>query len=323
MADADLNFWGDMPENEYYASQGVINKKEYVTTPNGRLFTQSWLPAGGGPIKGVVCCTHGYGSTCSWMFQKIPISIAQWGYAAYAADVPGHGRSDGLRAYVDDIERFAATLLHFYGGVRDREAYRGVPKYLFGESMGGGITLLMLLKERPGAWDGAMFSAPLFEMPTHMKPSRLRLFAYGLLLGLADTWAVMPFSNMVQHAVRDPAKAKVIAANPMRYQGPPRVGTMRELSRMCDTIRSRCHEVDVPILLLHGTADDLATHEGSQMVHERAKSSDKTIKLYEGMYHSLIQGESDENVIVVLGDMRHWIDSRSAAAAMACESTQM
>ncbi|MCO5553615.1 hypothetical protein L7F22_007140 [Adiantum nelumboides] len=314
MADsAEVNFWGDIPENAYYRSQGVVNKKDYFTTPYGKLFTQSWLPSSGA-VKGVVCCTHGYGSDSNWMFQKIPIAFAQWGYAAFASDMLGHGRSEGLHGYVEDIEKLVSASLHFFMSVRDSDTYAGLPKFLFGESMGGGATLLMMLQDQRG-WDGAMFSAPLFEIPEPMKPSRLRLFGYGLLFGLAEPWAVMPDSNMVKRAVKDPAKGKVIGSNPRRYRGPPRVGTMRQLSRMCDIIQKRCDEIEIPILMLHGTSDDLAAHEGSQMVYEKAQSTDKTIKLYDGMYHSLIQGESDENISRVLADLREWIDERASKKA--------
>ncbi|RVW77112.1 Caffeoylshikimate esterase [Vitis vinifera] len=43
-SEISANFWGDMPEEEYYASQGVRNTKSYFDTPNGKLFTQSFLP---------------------------------------------------------------------------------------------------------------------------------------------------------------------------------------------------------------------------------------------------------------------------------------
>lgn len=93
------NFWGYMPEEEYYTSQGVRNGKEYFETPNGKLFTQSFLPLDQ-KVKATVYMTHGYGSDTGWMFQKICISFATWGYAVFAADLLGHGRSDGIRCYL-------------------------------------------------------------------------------------------------------------------------------------------------------------------------------------------------------------------------------
>jgi len=99
------NFWGTMPEEEYYTSQGVRNSKSYFETPNGKLFTQSFLPLDG-EIKGTVYMSHGYGSDTSWMFQKICMSFSTWGYAVFAADLLGHGRSDGIRCYMGSFTSF-------------------------------------------------------------------------------------------------------------------------------------------------------------------------------------------------------------------------
>ncbi|XP_010254283.1 PREDICTED: caffeoylshikimate esterase [Nelumbo nucifera] len=306
---APPNFWGDMPEDEYYASQGVRNTKSYFDTPNGKIFTQSWIPLDL-PIKATVFMTHGYGSDTGWLFQKICISFATWGYAVYAADVLGHGRSDGIRAYLGDMEKIAATSLSFFRSVRQSEEYRHLPAFLFGESMGGAATMLMYFQSEPNTWTGLIFSAPLFMIPEEMRPSKVRLFLYGLMFGMADTWASMPDNKIVGKAIKDPEKLKIIAANPRRYRGNPRVGTMRELVRVTEYIQNNFSKVTIPFLTVHGTADGAASYEGSKLLYENASSVDKTLKLYDGMYHSLIQGEPDENSERVLGDMREWIDAR-------------
>lgn len=116
---------------------------------------------------------------------------------------------------------------------------------------------------------------------------------------------------MVGKAIKDPEKLKIIAANPRRYTGPPRVGTMRELVRVTQYIRDNFSKVTAPFLTVHGTADGVTCPSSSQLLYEKAASVDKTLKLYDGMYHSLIQGEPDENVEIVLRDMREWIDERA------------
>uniref|UniRef100_A0A0D3F290 Serine aminopeptidase S33 domain-containing protein n=1 Tax=Oryza barthii TaxID=65489 RepID=A0A0D3F290_9ORYZ len=83
-------------------------------------------------------------------------------------------------------------------------------------------------------------------------------------------------------------------------------------------------EVAAPFLVVHGTDDGVTSPEGSRMLYERAASEDKSLILYDGMYHSLIQGESDENRDRVLADMRAWIDERvrrygAAAGAAAAD----
>ena len=133
---------------------------------------------------------------------------------------------------------------------------------------------------------------------------------YGLLFGMADTWATMPDNKMVGKAIKDPEKLKVIASNPRRYTGPPRVGTMRELLRVTQHIQDNFSKVTAPFLTVHGTADGVTCPTSSELLYEKASSEDKTLKMYEGMYHSLIQGETDENANLVLKDMREWIDAR-------------
>ncbi|XP_072999285.1 caffeoylshikimate esterase [Typha latifolia] len=315
-SEAPRFFWGDFPEeDEYYASQGVKNRQSYFSTPHGRLFTQSFHPIDATTgqetaVKGVVFMSHGYGSDTGWLFQKIAINYATWGYAVYCADLLGHGRSDGLRCYLGNMEAVAGASLSFFLSVRSDKSYSDLPAFLFGESMGGAATLLMYLRSPPDAWTGLIFSAPLFVIPEDMKPSRLRLFLFGLLFGLADTWQAMPDNKMVGKAIKDPDRLRVIASNPRRYTGPPRVGTMRELARLCGYLQENFPKVTAPFLTVHGTEDGVTAPEGSKMLYEKAASKDKSLILYEGMYHSLIQGEPEENCKRVLADMRDWIDQR-------------
>lgn len=305
-------FWGDEPDElTYYTSQNVRNSQSHFTTPNGtKLFTQSFTPLSDEPIKATVYMTHGYGSDSSWLFQKIAIAYANWGYAVHCADLVGHGRSDGLHGYLGDLAAAADASLSYFLSVRKSEKYKDLPAFLFGESLGGLVTMLMYLRSEAGVWTGLILSAPLFMIPEDMKPSKVRLFLFGLLFGLADTWEAMPDNKMVGKAIRDPEKLKIIASNPRRYTGRPRVGTMREIARMTDYVQANFNKVTIPFLVLHGTADGVTSPEGSKLLYEKAASEDKEIILYENMLHSLVQGEPDENSARVLADMRAWIDKR-------------
>lgn len=308
-------FWGETPEEQYYASQGVRNSKTHFQTPyNTKIFTQSWLPLDQNqPIKATIFMTHGYGSDSNWCFQKICIAYAKWGYAVFAADLIGHGGSDGLHGYIGDMDKAAATSLSYFVSVRKSEEYKDLPAFLFGESMGGLITMLMYFQSDHDMWTGLIFSSPLFVTPEAMTPSKLHLTMYGLLFGLADTWAAMPDSRMVGKAIRDMEKLKIIAVNPKRYTGKPRVGTMREVVRVTNYVQNNFEKVKIPFLVAHGTSDGLACHSGSEMLYEKASTAkeDKALKLYEGYYHSLIQGEPDDAVELVLADMKAWIDEKT------------
>lgn len=106
------NYWGNTPEEEFYASNGVRNSKAFVKTREGTLFTQEFLPAAEGvKPRGIVCLVHGYTSDTGWMFQSICLEMVKWGYAAFAADMLGHGRSDGLHGYVPSVDKVHCTAL--------------------------------------------------------------------------------------------------------------------------------------------------------------------------------------------------------------------
>ncbi|KAK1416809.1 hypothetical protein QVD17_25926 [Tagetes erecta] len=303
-------YWGETPEDEYYKSQNVRNSKSYHQTPNAKIFTQSWLPLNQ-PIKATVFMTHGYTQDSSWCFQEICIAYAKWGYAVFAADLIGHGRSDGLPGYIGNMDEAAANSLSYFIDVRRSEEYHTLPAFLLGESMGGLITMLMYFQSDPGTWSGLIFLSPAFVIPEAVSPSKLLLTTYGLLYGLADTWAVMPDFRMGVKVVRDIEKLKILIANPKRYAGKARVGSMREYVRGTDYVQKNFEKVKVPFFTAHGTLDGLACPSGSEMLYEKAetKREYKCLKLYEGMYHSLINGEPDEVVDLVFADMKGWIDS--------------
>lgn len=131
------------------------------------------------------------------------------------------------------------------------------------------------------------------------------------MCGLADTWASVPENKGPVNAIRDPEKLKIIALNPQRYTGKHRIGTTREVVRVTNYIQNNFPKVTAPFLAVHGTADGVVCPTGSQMLYDKASSEDKSLKLYEGMYHLLIQGEPDEASDLVLTDMRAWIVERT------------
>ncbi|GFZ04105.1 lysophospholipase 2 [Actinidia rufa] len=280
------NFWGDAPEEEYYTSQGVRNTQSFFETPHGKIFTQSFLPLDR-PIKATVFMSHGYGSDTGWLFQKICIHYATWGYAVFAADLLGHGRSDGLRCYLGDMEKVASASLAFFVSVRRSEEYKHLPAFLFGESMGGAATMLMYFQSEPDTWTGLIFSAPA-------------------LCRTRKHETVKGTSIHVRTAIR--ASGHVACdARQQKWWGGDDEG---------DSEGVRTHTEQLPpgdsAFSYRRTAQLMASRAppAPRCCTTRRRSEDKTLKIYEGMYHSLIQGEPDENANLVLGDMREWIDER-------------
>ncbi|KAL6515973.1 hypothetical protein OROGR_019278 [Orobanche gracilis] len=76
-------------------------------------------------------------------------------------------------------------------------------------------------------------------------------------------------------------------------------------------IRHCMEVVTLPFFVLHGEADTVTDPEVSRALYERASSSDKTIKLYPGMWHGLTAGEPDDNIDIVFSDIISWLDKHA------------
>jgi len=61
------------------------------------------------------------------------------------------------------------------------------------------------------------------------------------------------------------------------------------------------------VLILHGSADKATKPSGSQLFYDTAGSKDKTLKLYEGHVHDLLNDLGKE---AVMADIKVWIDAR-------------
>lgn len=69
-------------------------------------------------------------------------------------------------------------------------------------------------------------------------------------------------------------------------------------------------QVSAPLLILHGAEDKVTDPLVSQFLYEKACSKDKTLKIYEGGYHGILEGEPDERISSVHDDIISWLDSR-------------
>lgn len=120
----------------------------------------------------------------------------------------------------------------------------------------------------------------------------------------------MPTEDPVDKSVKVEEKKVTANNNPLRYRGKPRLGTVLELLGVTDYLSGRLCDVSTPFIVLHGSADVVTDPSVSRALYEEAKSEDKTIKIYDGMMHSLLFGEPDENVEIVRSDILAWLNGR-------------
>ncbi|KAK6149891.1 hypothetical protein DH2020_017416 [Rehmannia glutinosa] len=306
-----LHYWGNTPEEDYYKQQKIKSTKSYFTSPRGlTLFTRSWEPLQPTPPRGIICMVHGYGNDISWTFQATPIFLAQNGFACFALDLEGHGHSQGLKAYVPNVDVLVDDCISFFESVSTQDPiFRNLPRFLFGESMGGAICLLIHFK-KPDFVKGAILMAPMCRISEKVRPKWPIPEILTFVARFGPTWAIVPTADLLDKSVKVPEKKIIGGLNPMRYQGKPRLGSVVELLRVTDYVSSKLSDVKFGFIVMHGSADVVTDPEVSRELYEVAESEDKSIKIYDGMMHSLLFGETDENVGIVRGDILKWLNDR-------------
>ncbi|CAI7742219.1 unnamed protein product [Closterium sp. NIES-53] len=269
----------------------------------------SWVPANR-PLKALILLLHGYGFDCTTYFQATAERLASEGYGVYGIDFEGHGRSDGLSVFIPDFNTLVDDSIAYFAPIRDRPEHQSIPKFMCGESMGGAVAICIHRKQ-PDQWDGAIFMAPMCKISAKVQPPAILV---RLLKGLAyviPTWQIVPSADIVTSAIRCPEKLKKIAANPYTYRARPRMQTALTMLHASQDAEASLDSVSLPFLLLHGDADIVTELDGSQALYDRARSEDKTLKVYEGAWHLLTEGEPEETAGAVLRDMIGWLDERS------------
>ncbi|CAH9140503.1 unnamed protein product [Cuscuta epithymum] len=284
-------------------------QEEYVRNSRGvQLFTCRWLPFSS--PKALVFLCHGYGMECSGFMKGVGTKLASYGYAVFGIDYEGHGRSMGSRCYIKRFDNIVNDCCLFFKSVCDLEEYKEKRRFLYGESMGGAVTLL-LHKMDPSFWHGAILVAPMCKISEKVKPHPLVISMLTKVEDVIPKWKIVPTKDIIDSAFKDPVKREEIRGNKLIYQEKPRLKTALEVLRTSLNLEERLNEVTFPFFVLHGEADKVTDPEVSKALYEEASSKDKTIKLYPEMWHGLTSGEPDHNIEIVFSDIISWLDKRS------------
>ncbi|XP_044489643.1 caffeoylshikimate esterase isoform X2 [Mangifera indica] len=273
------------------------------------IFCKSWMPKPGLQIKGSLFFCHGYGDTCTFFFEGIARYIAAAGYVIYALDHPGFGLSEGLHGYVPSFDALVDNVIEIYTKIKGRPEVRRLPHFILGQSMGGAVTLKVHLKE-PREWDGVILVAPMCKIAEDVVPPPAVLKGLTLLSKVMPKAKLVPQQDLSELAFRDLRKRKMAVYNVICYSDRTRIKTGLELLTATKEIEKRLDEVSSPLLILHGLADKVTDPSVSRFLYEKASSMDKTLKLYKEGYHCILEGEPDDRIYTVLGDIISWLDAR-------------
>jgi len=272
-----------------------MNEETFEGSGGLKIFMRAWRPAG--KARGVVVLVHGFKSH-SGLYEWPASELANRGLAAYALDLRGHGKSEGERLYVDKFGEYVEDVARLVNIARSREP--GLPVFVLGHSAGGVVATIYAL-EHQREIAGLICESFAHEVPA---PD----FALAILKGISH---IAPHAHVLKldnrDFSRDPVFVEKMDKDPLiPHEAYPSL-TVAEMVRADERLKKEFPSIKLPVLILHGTADKATKPHGSQLFYDRAGSTDKALKLYEGHFHDLLNDVDKERV---MADITEWIATR-------------
>ena len=269
-----------------------------------KIATRSLQPEG--KPRAVMILVHGFNAHSGYMEWPAEQFTAN-GFASYALDHRGRGKSEGERFYVEEFKDYLADLDTLVNIARSENP--GLPVYMIGHSAGG-VIATSYTYEHQDEISGLICHSFAFDVGLpHLV--QLALEGVGKLLP-----HVHVFSLNNADFSRDPVAVERMNNDPLIHKESQPAETARVMLLAADALREHMPNFKVPVLIIHGSLDKATRPAGSQYFYDHAGSTDKTLKIYEGHFHDLLADVDKEKV---MSDILAWLDERvpteTAAAA--------
>jgi acylglycerol lipase len=246
---------------------------------NLNIYHQSWLPDGS--PRAVLLVAHGYAEH-SGRYNNLVNYFVPRGYAVYALDHRGHGKSEGERVQVDDFHDYVVDLKTFFNIVREENPHQKI--FLIGHSMGSVISLSYCLE----------YQIELAGLIT----------SGGGLSRPGDVPMQAPKGQPLPVAMlsRDPAVIEAYINDPRVYHGP--VPANHSMRNRINNLAGEVKQIKLPVLIMAGAGGPDGAR--SQVLFDLIGSTDKTYKPYAGLLHEIF---NEPEYALVMADMEKWLEN--------------
>lgn len=264
---------------------------------DAHLYYQAWLPDG--DVKAVLFLVHGLGEYCGRYTNPINYFVPL-GYAVYGLDHLGHGKSDGEREVIERFADYTDPLTLYYQMVKDWQP--GKPVFILGHSMGGLITCYYLL-DHQADFKGAIISAPAIKVSDSISPMTITLGK--ILSRIAPKTGVLALET--SGISRDPEVVKAYVNDPLVFHGKTPARLAAEMLKAMVRVTTEADKITLPFIVVQGSEDKIVDPGGAQMLYAKAGSKDKTLKVYEGLYHEV---HNEPERATMFKDVEAWLAAR-------------
>jgi len=252
------------------------NTYKWTSFDGGELFGQSWIP--NSEPKAVINFVHGIGEHTDRYSDWMPFFVNA-GYAVFAIEYRGHGRSFGKRGYIKNYNELLNDIDILFE--QSQKTFPNLPAFLYGHSLGGGLVTNYTLTRKPNI-KALIATSPWFSLtkePPNWQVSLVK-FLRNYIPGLT-----IPTGLNTEDITHNADIKKAYKADKMVHG---KINIELFLSASENGIWNIDHasEIFVPVLLIHGSKDNITNPKGSEAFYKNNPEK-TTLKIWEDMFHEL------------------------------------
>jgi alpha-beta hydrolase superfamily lysophospholipase len=213
-------------------------------------------------------------------------------------DLPGHGSSDGVRGNIKSYEQtdeMIDMLLETIG-----KTFPGVPVFLYGHSLGGGIVLDYMLRKNPPV-KGVIATSPWLKLS--FEPNKFKMMLASIMKSIYPG-LVQASGLVVDDLSHDREVVEKYIADPLVHDKIS-VSLLVNATKAASYALEHAAELKVPLLLMHGSDDKICSPEGSREFASKTKLAE--LKIWDGGYHELHNETFRQDVFAYL---LKWINGK-------------
>jgi len=256
-----------------------------VQLSSGQVLNGIIQTPGGNP-EGVIFLIHGIGEHVRRYLHWAEL-FRQENFAFAAIDLPGHGKSEGGRGKIKNYSNVYELIdILVKSGSR---TFPGVPLYLYGHSMGGGIVLDYAIRFHPKV-KAVIVTSPWLRLS--FEPSKFRiLLARGAKIIVPGL--VQKSGLKTVYLSHDKSVVDIYNNDPLVHDKIS-VAFFAGATASAKYALSHASLLKVPVLLVHGSDDMICSPDGSREFV--SKTSLAELKIWDKGYHELHNEPFKEDV---------------------------
>ncbi len=273
-----------------------IEERYFYGKDGSKIFFRSSVPEN--PIATVIIL-HGYAEH-SGRYIHVMDYLTSRNFAVFAPDERGHGKTARVMGDLEGFDRIIDDTDILVKQAAEKYPTRGV--FMLGHSMGGMIALLYTEKYQEKL-KGLILSGPMLVLSE--QPSGFLRLLSKVMGKLLPRLPVKSFDS--SYVSRDNEVVKRKDEDPLYYKGKVMARAGYWFLKGIDEAIADLGRIEIPVLVMHGGGDRIIDPEASKIVYHNVSSEDKTLKIFDGLYHEIMNEPEKDEVLKMIGD---WIEKR-------------